>query len=278
MSKQQQTAAFAAAMQHDFSMILVDHRSPTGVMPYQLDWKGKFKFAWRIGYPADILGGDIVQRVGGVLFFADAIPLGSWSLSNLAVQWGPITDATHGMSGGAWVTNLNGTEGDGKNVLVAVTSGSPPGPQRLGNTQQYPRWDVCRLPDSGRIQSAAQPRVGRLQGLRHAVRNCAWAGDFAADPARRWADRPKRAIAELQRASGGEFVPGCECYNRDHLVSCFQISFNGPGPPAGVALATIISSPCNCTSRLNVRPLASPVPPLLPSMRTLTDLSASSTV
>ncbi len=138
MSRQQQTAAFAAAMQHDFSMILVDHQSPTGVMPYQLDWKGKFKFAWRIGYPADILGGDIVQRVGGVLFFADAIPLGSWSLSNLAVQWGPITDATHGMSGGAWVTNLNGTEGDGKNVLVAVTSGSPPGPQRLGNTQQFP--------------------------------------------------------------------------------------------------------------------------------------------
>lgn len=138
MSGQQQTAAFAAAMQHDFSMILVDHPSPTGVMPYQLDWKGKFKFAWRIGYPADILGGDIVQRVGGVLFFADAIPLGSWSLSNLAVQWGPITDATHGMSGGAWVTNLNGTEGDGKNVLVAVTSGSPPGPQRLGNTQQFP--------------------------------------------------------------------------------------------------------------------------------------------
>ena len=72
------------------------------------------------------------------MFFADAVPLGTWSLPNLAVQWGPITDATHGMSGGAWVVNMSGTEADGKNVLVAVTSGAPPGPQRLGNTQQYP--------------------------------------------------------------------------------------------------------------------------------------------
>lgn len=138
MKGPQQTAAFAAAMQHDFAMILVDRKSPTGVMPYQLDWKGKYRFVWRIGYPADILGGNIIQRVGGVLFFADAVPIGSWALPNLAVQWGPITDATHGMSGGAWVVNLSGTEADGKNVLVAVTSGAPPGPKRLGNTQQFP--------------------------------------------------------------------------------------------------------------------------------------------
>ncbi len=138
MPAAQQTAAFAAAMQHDFAMILVDRKSPTGVMPYELDWKGKYKFVWRVGYPADILGGAIIQRVGGVLFPADTIPLGTWSQPNLVVQWGPITDATHGMSGGAWVANLSSTEADGKNVLVAVTSGAPPGPKRLGNTQQFP--------------------------------------------------------------------------------------------------------------------------------------------
>jgi hypothetical protein len=138
LNNTQQLTAFLAAMQHDFAMILVDGTSPTGAMPYQLDWKGKVKFAWRVGYPADILGGDIVQRVGGYVFFADAIPMGQWSQPNLVVQWGPITDATHGMSGGAWVTNLSSTEAAGKNVLIAVTSGAPSGPARLGNTQEFP--------------------------------------------------------------------------------------------------------------------------------------------
>jgi hypothetical protein len=38
------------------------------------------------------------------------------------MQWGPVTDATEGMSGGAWVANISQTEGAGKNVLIAVTS------------------------------------------------------------------------------------------------------------------------------------------------------------
>jgi hypothetical protein len=42
------------------------------------------------------------------------------------------------MSGGAWVTNLSSTEAAGKNVLIAVTSGAPSGPARLGNTQEFP--------------------------------------------------------------------------------------------------------------------------------------------
>ncbi|MGB6534997.1 MAG: hypothetical protein WBF58_03440 [Xanthobacteraceae bacterium] len=138
LNNNDQLAAFLTAMQHDFAMILVNGTSPTGAMPYQLDWKGKFNFAWRVGYPADILGGDIVQRVGGSLFFANAIPMGQWSQPNLVVQWGPITDATHGMSGGAWVANLSTTETANKNVLIAVTSGAPTGPARLGNTQRFP--------------------------------------------------------------------------------------------------------------------------------------------
>ncbi len=138
LSQAQRTTALATAMQHDFAMLLVDGTSPTGVMPYALDWKGKVKFAWRVGYPADILGGDIVQRVGGFVFFADTIPMGQWSLPNLVVQWGPITDATHGMSGGGWIMNLSASEGANKNVLVAVTSGAPPGPSRLGDTLEFP--------------------------------------------------------------------------------------------------------------------------------------------
>jgi hypothetical protein len=139
MSEADQNTAFVQAMQHDYAMVLVDGTSPTGVMPYALDWKGKVKFAWRVGYPSDILGGDIVQRVGGMVFFSNTIPMGQWSQPNLVVQWGPITDATHGMSGGAWVANLSATEGANKNVLIAVTSGAPNGPSRLGdNTERFP--------------------------------------------------------------------------------------------------------------------------------------------
>jgi len=139
LSPPERFKAFVAATQHDYAMILVDKESPTGAMPYALDWKGKYKFAWRIGYPADILDASIIQRVGGIVFFADAIPLGTWGLPNLVVQWGPVTDATHGMSGGAWVANINGEEGTGRNVLIAVTSAAPvASPSLQGNKLLYP--------------------------------------------------------------------------------------------------------------------------------------------
>ncbi len=41
MSDDQQGAAMRAASEHDFAMVLVDGTSPTGTMPYLLDWKGK---------------------------------------------------------------------------------------------------------------------------------------------------------------------------------------------------------------------------------------------
>jgi hypothetical protein len=133
MTHTQQTAAFIAAMQHDFAMILVDGTSPTGVMPYALDWKGKFKFGWRIGYPQDVPDRNVVQS--GFISFADAIPLGPWSLPNLIVQWGPVTHSIYGTSGGAWIANLSATESSNNNVLIAVTSRVARGPSRLGDTQ-----------------------------------------------------------------------------------------------------------------------------------------------
>jgi hypothetical protein len=122
MTRDQQQAANVAAFQHDFAMILVQGTSPTGVMPYALDWKGKVTYAYRIGYPVSILDAAIVQKAPGYVFFANAIPMGPWSSPNLVVQWGPLTDATNGMSGGAWVVNLNSTEGPNNNILVGVTS------------------------------------------------------------------------------------------------------------------------------------------------------------
>lgn len=134
----QQNVDFWNAVQHDFAMVLVDGTSPVGFMSYDLDWKGKYESAWRIGYPGGILDADIIQRAPGILFFGDTLPFvqafsrgGPTELPNAVVQWGPVTDATHGMSGGAWVANFDEGGAAGKNTLIAVTSSGP----QLGATE-----------------------------------------------------------------------------------------------------------------------------------------------
>jgi hypothetical protein len=118
----QKNRAQRAASEHDFALILVDGNSPTGVMPYALDWKGKVTDAVRVGYAADILDGEIIQQAEGIVFFANAIPMFPEAPTNLVVHWQSITDLTQGSSGGAWIANYSGEEAQGKNVLVAVTS------------------------------------------------------------------------------------------------------------------------------------------------------------
>ena len=110
------------ADQHDFAMLLTDGESPTGIMPYTLDWKGKYGYATRVGYASDILNGQIVQKSGDALFFADAIPMLDKSYPGIVVQWAPTTDLTFGTSGGAWIVNFSTAEGKDKNALIAVTS------------------------------------------------------------------------------------------------------------------------------------------------------------
>lgn len=122
LNKAQQGAALRAASEHDYAMVLVDGDSPTGTMPYMLDWKGKAEKAVRVGYAADILDGEIIQQARGIVFFSDAIPMFPESPPNLVVHWQSITDFTDGSSGGAWITNFSTEEGPGKNVLIAVTS------------------------------------------------------------------------------------------------------------------------------------------------------------
>ena len=132
MSGSDKSAALNAAGEHDFGLVLVDGTSSTGTIDYVLDWKGKFTSAARVGYPGDILNADIIQYAPGIVFFADQIPLPKGlNLPNDVVQWGPVTDATHGMSGGAWVARISDTEGPNKNILIAVTSSAP----QVGNTE-----------------------------------------------------------------------------------------------------------------------------------------------
>jgi len=122
MPADQQNIAFLTAAQHDYAMILVDGTSPTGVMPYQLDWKGKWVAATRIGYAVDILNGQIIQESHGIVFFSDAIPMFPQSFPNIVVHWQSLTDLTNGTSGGGWITNFGPTEAATDNVLIAVTS------------------------------------------------------------------------------------------------------------------------------------------------------------
>jgi len=127
MTGPQKAAAQITAHQHDFAMILMDGKSPTGVMPYALDWKGNVSKAVRIGYAIDVLNGEIVQQARGAVFFADEIALfAPQSLPNLAVHWAAITNLTQGVSGGAWISHFSTTEGANKNVMVAVTSFNDP--------------------------------------------------------------------------------------------------------------------------------------------------------
>jgi hypothetical protein len=122
MTDEQKDLATRTAAQHDFAMILVDSTSPTGVMPYMLDWKGKVTQAVRVGYASNILDGEIIQQALGIVFFANTIPMFPESPPNLVVHWQSITDLTSGTSGGAWIANFNTTNGPNNNVLIAVTS------------------------------------------------------------------------------------------------------------------------------------------------------------
>jgi hypothetical protein len=122
MTAAQKDQALRVAAQHDYALILVDGNSPTGVMPYALDWKGKVSNAVRVGYAGDILDGEIIQQALGIVFFADAIPMFPEDDPNLVVHWQSITDLTQGTSGGAWIANFNINEGTNNNILVAVSS------------------------------------------------------------------------------------------------------------------------------------------------------------
>jgi len=118
----QKAKAQRAASEHDFALVLVDGNSPTGTMPYALDWKGKVSAAVRVGYAADILDGEIIQQAEGIVFFSNAIPMFPESPPNLVVHWQSVTDLSQGSSGGGWIANFSTDDGTNNNILIAVTS------------------------------------------------------------------------------------------------------------------------------------------------------------
>jgi len=127
LTEDQQQNADLTAHQNDYAMLLVDSDSVTGTMAWQADWKGKWLGATRIGYPGDILNGEIVQQAHGIVFFADSVPIftsngSTQSYPNLVVHWQRNTKLTQGSSGGAWVANFNPAEASGNNIAITVSS------------------------------------------------------------------------------------------------------------------------------------------------------------
>lgn len=124
----QQNAAMATAGQHDYAMVLVDSDSLTGAIKYATDWKGQYVGATRVGYPGDVLGGEVIQEAHGIIFFADAIPMflndnnSQVSYPGLVVHWQNNTKLTQGTSGGAWVASASVDDTKDTNIALSVTS------------------------------------------------------------------------------------------------------------------------------------------------------------
>jgi len=104
--------------QWDYAMILVDRSSTTGYYPkLTLDWQqGRYPHATATGYPAAMLGGQIIQIADGDIFFPNS------RIPNIVALRHNSADLTQGSSGGAWVAYFDKGEDGEYNKVIPVTS------------------------------------------------------------------------------------------------------------------------------------------------------------
>jgi trypsin len=101
---------------YDYAMILTEESSKTGNFGWHFDYQpSEYPNAVKVGYPADILNGEVVQMDGGPLRFPETRP------GLVMLQHGNPKNAG-GSSGGAWVGNFSTTTGQGKDMVISVTS------------------------------------------------------------------------------------------------------------------------------------------------------------
>jgi hypothetical protein len=101
----------------DYAMILVDRDSAIGhYKNWVVDWQGKYKIqgATATGYPAAMLGGQIIQIAHGEIFIPNR--------PNVVALRHNHAGLTQGSSGGAWVANFNQQEDAQHNIIVTVSS------------------------------------------------------------------------------------------------------------------------------------------------------------
>jgi Trypsin len=101
---------------YDYAMILTEDSSKTGNFGWQYNYAtSQYPNAVKVGYPADILDGEVVQMDGGPLTEPQARP------GIVRLQHGNPKNAG-GSSGGAWVGNFNTATGQDTNMVISVTS------------------------------------------------------------------------------------------------------------------------------------------------------------
>jgi hypothetical protein len=96
----------------DYAMLLADEDTATGYFGWQSDWEGKYDSASKIGYPAAISSGEVVQVDNGPLFLHDGI---------VELRHGNPR-SLEGSSGGAWVAQYNTSDAADANYVVSVSS------------------------------------------------------------------------------------------------------------------------------------------------------------
>jgi len=103
--------------QWDYAMILVDRDSETGhYKNWVVDWQGKYRGATATGYPAAMLGGQIIQIAHGEIIFIPNLP------NNVVALRHNHAGLTQGSSGGAWVANFDQQEDAQHNIIITVSS------------------------------------------------------------------------------------------------------------------------------------------------------------
>jgi Trypsin len=101
----------------DIGMILARPNSRTGDFGYHYGWsEDEYRNSSKIGYPADILDGEVIQVDSGPIFF----PEGE-DYEFVGLRHGNRRNAS-GSSGGAWVGNYRNRLGANNNFVISITS------------------------------------------------------------------------------------------------------------------------------------------------------------
>ena len=112
---EEKNRARQSRLQWDYAMILVDRDSTVGhYKNWVVDWQGKYRDATATGYPAAMLGGQVIQIAHGEIFVPNS--------PNVVALRHNHAGLTQGSSGGAWVANFNQQEDAQHNIIITVTS------------------------------------------------------------------------------------------------------------------------------------------------------------
>lgn len=135
-TREERARALWDAWQYDYAMLLMDRASTTGFFKWASDWYPKYTRAVKIGYPASIAQGQIVQRDPGSLGFRADMP-------NVVMLQHDNPNMTQGTSGGAWIANFNTAESPANNIIIGLTSFGFP--TRWPGTSFGPYFNQARL-------------------------------------------------------------------------------------------------------------------------------------